>query len=124
MTRANQKSLLYKTSTVDSSSAILAMRVVVGPPIAPVAAFIGNIFNGIVVPSPVAGDVSAFLARIAVIGIFASTGALIGWFNLFESKRGAAVVWSVAVVGGFGGALAAYYIGDRYIDHPDVYILN
>ena len=124
MTELNRKSFLYKANTVDATRAILAMRVVVGLPIALVAAFVGNIFNGIIVPSPVAGDILAFLARIAVIGTFASSGALIGWFNLFESKRGAALVWSVASAGGVLGALAAYYIGDRYIDHPDVYILN
>lgn len=124
MTETNQKSFLYKTSTVEASGAILAVRIVVGLPIGVVAAFIGNIFNSIAVPSPVAGDASAFLARMAVIGIFAATGGLIGWFNLFESKRGAVFVWSVSAAGGLLGALAAYYIGVRVIDHPDVYILN
>ena len=124
MTDTNQKGFLYKTSIVETSRAILGVRVLVGLPIAAVAAFIGSMFNGIFVPSPVAGDVLAFTVRMAVIGIFASTGGLIAWFNLFESKRGAVLVWIVAAAGGLLGALAGYYIGDRYIDHPDVYILN
>ncbi|MCH7982513.1 MAG: hypothetical protein IIC28_00925 [Chloroflexi bacterium] len=124
MTDANRKAFLYKTGTSEASAAILAVRIIVGLPIGLVAGFVGNIFNSIAVPSPVPGDISAFLARMAVIGAFAATGAMIAWFNLFESKRGALLVWSVAVVGGVLGALAAYYIGDRYIDHPDVYILN
>ena len=119
MTDTNQKGFLYKTSIVETSRAILGVRVLVGLPIAAVTAFIG-----ILVPSPVAGDVLAFMVRMAVIGIFASTGGLIAWFNLFESKRGAVLVWIVAAAGGLLGALAGYYIGDRYIDHPDVYILN
>jgi hypothetical protein len=124
LTDADRKGFLYKTSTVETSGAILGVRILVGLPLALVVAFIGTIFNGIIVPSPLAGDVLAFMVRLAVIGIFASTGALVAWFNLFESKRGAVLVWSVAGAGGLLGALAAYYIGDRYIDHPDVYILN
>ncbi|HIN14544.1 MAG TPA: hypothetical protein EYM69_02750, partial [Dehalococcoidia bacterium] len=100
MTDTNQKGFLYKTSIVETSRAILGVRVLVGLPIAAVAAFIGSIFNGILVPSPVAGDVLAFTVRMAVIGIFASTGGLIAWFNLFESKRGAVLVWIVAAAGG------------------------
>ena len=124
MTDINQKAFLYKTGNTDASGGILAVRIAVALPISRVAAFIGNIFNSILVPSPVAGEISAFLVRMAVMGFFAATGGMIAWFNLFESKRGALLVWSVAGVGGLLGALVAYYIGDRYIDHPDVYILN
>lgn len=124
MTGVSQKAYKYKSGTTEGLGAILAVRLVVGLPIGLAAGFIGNIVNGIVVPSPVAGDISAFLARMAVIGIFASTGGMIAWFNLFGSKRGAGLVWSVAAVGGLLGALAAYYIGDSVIENHDIYILS
>ncbi len=124
MTDVSQKAYKYKSGTTEGLGAILAVRLVVGLPIGMAAGFIGNIVNSIVVPSPVAGDISAFLARVAIIGIFASTGGMVAWFNLFESKRGAVLVWVVAALGGFGGAIAAYYVGDSVIENHDVYILN
>lgn len=124
VTDGNQKSIPYKSGTAETSIAILVVRVVVGMPVGLVAGFVGNIFNSVVVPSPVAGDVSAFVARMVVIGMFTATGGMLAWFNLFESKRGALLVWSISGVGAVLGALAAYYIGTRVIDHPDVYILS
>jgi hypothetical protein len=89
-----------------------------------VTGFVGNIFNGILVPSPAAGDELAFFVRMLLLGISASTGGMVAWFNAIESKSGATAIWIIAALGGFTGALIAYYIGSTYIDHPDDYILN
>ncbi len=114
----------YKSDGVNSSIGILIVRLLVGTPISLVAGFVGNIFNGIIVPSPTAGDELAFLARVAVLGYAASAGGMIAWFNALESKTGTFVIWFIAGIGGLTGATIAYFIGSVYIEHVDVYILN
>lgn len=114
----------YRNDEVNSSLGMLGIRLAVGLPISMVAGFVGNILNGMFVPSPTAGDESAFLARMLVLGIAASTGGMVAWFNAIESKSGATAIWTTAALGGLLGAIIAYYIGSIYIDHPDVYILN
>lgn len=117
-------SFKYRTDNSSGLYGVLLIRAAVGLPIGLVAAFVGNIVNGIAVPSPVAGDISAFIARMAVLGVFASAGGMVAWFNLLESRRGAVLVWAVGAFGGFVGAVVAYYIGDGRIEHPDAYILS
>jgi hypothetical protein len=114
----------YRDDSVNSSLGVLAIRVAVGLPISLVVGFIGNIFNGIVVPSPAAGDELAFLIRTFVIGFAASTGGMVAWFNVFESKSGASLVWFTAGIGGLIGAVIAYFIGDSFIANNDLYIMN
>jgi hypothetical protein len=114
----------YKTDGVNGSLGVMAVRVAVGLPIGLVAGFVGNILNSIVVPSPVAGDNVAFLVRVFVLGFAASTGGMVAWFNLLDSKIGGVVVWVIGGLGGLIGGLVGYYVGDAFIDHPDVYILN
>ena len=114
----------YRNDDVNSSLGILGIRLAVGLPISMVTGFVGNIFNGILVPSPAAGDELAFFVRMLLLGISASTGVMVAWFNAIESKSGATAIWIIAALGGLTGALIAYYIGSAYIDHPDVYILN
>jgi hypothetical protein len=124
MTKNAGSDYSYKRDDVNSSFGILAIRLAVGVPISLVAGFVGNIFNGIIVPSPAAGDDLAFLFRMAVLGVAASTGGMVSWFNAFESKSGAFGIWAVGAIGGLIGAVVAYFVGDQYIVHPDVYILN
>jgi hypothetical protein len=124
MTRSVKMDYEYKSDGVNSSLGVLATRVAVGVPIALVAGFVGNMFNGMVIPSPTAGDDLAFFVRVLVIGFAASTGGMVAWFNLYESKSGGALVWAVGGVGGLIGAVVGYYTGAAFIDHPDVYILN
>ena len=114
----------YRNDDVNSSLGILGIRLAVGIPISMVAGFVGNIINGIFVPSPIAGDEVAFLARMLVLGIAASTGGMVAWFNALESKSWAMGIWIIAAIGGLISAVLAYYFGSTYIDHPDVYILN
>ena len=114
----------YKKDGVSGSFGLMAVRVAVALPIALVAGFVGNILNGMLVPSPVAGDNVAFIVRLAVLGFAASAGAMVAWFNLLDSKSGGVLVWVIGGVGGLVGGLVGYYIGDTFIDHPDVYILN
>ena len=60
-------------------------------------------------PSPVAGAELALTTRMTVIGIAASSGGMIAWFNLFESKNGGALVWIIGCIGGVAGAAVAYF---------------
>jgi len=124
MGKKSGSSFEYKRDDVNSSFGILAIRLAVGVPLGIVVAFVGNIFNGIIVPSPAAGDDFAFIFRMAVLGVSASTGGMVAWFNAFESKFGSIGLWAFGGFGGLVGAVIAYFVGGHYIDHPDVYILN
>jgi hypothetical protein len=124
MSNLSKTPLEFRTNTSRDLIGIVIIRILVGAPLGLVGGFIGNIFNGILVPSPAAGDFVAFLSRMIVFGIGASLGSLMSWFNLFESRRGVAIIVVVGTVGGVVGSMIAYYIGSSYIDHPDVYILN
>ena len=62
----DQQGFSYRSDNVNSSIGALVIRLLVGVPIALVAGFAGNVVNGIVVPSPAAGDDVAFLVRMAV----------------------------------------------------------
>ena len=110
----------YKPDSANSSLRILLVRNVVGFPIALVMGFAGNIINGIIVPSTAVSDFSAFAARMFVIGAACSTGGMIAWFNMFESKRGGLLVWIVGMLGGFLGGIVAYQVGSGIVDNPDL----
>ena len=110
----------YKSDSANSSLRILLVRNIVGFPIALVVGFVGNIVNGLVVPSTALGDFSAFAVRIFVIGAACSTGGMIAWFNMFESRRGGLLVWVVGTVGGFLGCLTAFQLGSGVVDNPDI----
>ena len=124
MTNNSDSSYEYKTDGVNSSLGVLVIRIMVGLPIGIVAGFIGNLSNGLLVPSPAAGDNVAFIIRMLVIGSATAAGGMVAWFNVYESKSGATRLWAVASIGGTVGAIIAYFIGDAYITPPDVYILN
>mgnify|MGYP006919306989 CR=1 FL=1 len=124
VTEIDQQPITYKTGTIESSGAVLALRVIFGLPIALVAGFIGGVFNNVAVPAQIDGDVPDFLAPLIVTSIFAAVGGMIAWFNRFDSKRGTVLMWAVSTVGGLLGALVAYYIGDRYIGPVDLHVLN
>ena len=110
----------YKPDSANRSLRILLVRNVVGFPIALVVGFVGNIVNGLVVPSTAVSDFSAFAVRMFVIGAACSTGGMIAWFNMFESKRGGLLVWSVGTLGGFLGGLIAFQVGSGIVDNPDL----
>jgi hypothetical protein len=55
-----------------------------------------------------------------VIGAACSTGGMIAWFNMFESKRGGLLVWIVGMLGGFLGGIVAYQVGSGIVDNPDL----
>ena len=110
----------YKSDSSNTSLRILLVRNVVGFPIALVMGFVGNIVNGLVVPSTAVSDFSAFAVRMLVIGAACSTGGMIAWFNMFESKRGGLLVWSVGTLGGFLGGLIAFQVGSGIVDNPDL----
>ena len=110
----------YKSDSANSSLRILLVRNIVGFPIALVMGFVGNIVNGLVVPSAAVSDFSAFAVRMFVIGAACSTGGMIAWFNMFESKRGGLLVWSVGTLGGFLGGLIAFQVGSGIVDNPDL----
>ena len=120
MKNASGEMYEYKPDSANRSLRILLVRNVVGFPIALVAGFVGNIVNGLVVPSAAVGDFSAFSARMFVIGAACSTGGMIAWFNLFESKRGGLLVWIVGTLGGFLGGLIAFQVGSGIVDNPDL----
>lgn len=124
MSNLSKTSLQFRTNTSRDLIGIVVIRILVGAPLGLVGGFIGNIFNGIIVPSPAAGDFGAFFTRMVVFGIGASLGSLMSWFNLFESRRGVAIVILVGALGGLIGSIAAYHVGSRFLDHPDVYILS
>ncbi|NQW18364.1 MAG: hypothetical protein HQ478_12850 [Chloroflexi bacterium] len=106
------------------SLSVLLVRIVVGVILGLVGAFIGMLFNGLVVPSPAAGDELAFFVRMLVLGFGAAGGALLAWFSLTETRVGTALTVLAAALSGTVGALIAYFIGDAVLDHPDLYILN
>ncbi|MQF63940.1 hypothetical protein FIM03_01395 [SAR202 cluster bacterium AD-802-L14_MRT_200m] len=110
----------YRSDSANSSLRILLVRNIVGFPIALVMGFAGSIVNGLVVPSAAAGDFSAFAVRMFVIGAACSTGAMIAWFNMFESRRGGLLVWSVGTLGGFLGGIIAFQVGSGIVDNPDI----
>ncbi len=110
----------YKSDSANSSLRILLVRNIVGFPIALVMGFVGNVVNGLVVPSAAAGDFLAFAVRMFVIGAACSTGGMIAWFNLFESRRGGLLVWSFGTLGGFLGGLIAFQVGSGIVDNPDI----
>ncbi len=110
----------FRSDSANSSLRILAVRNIVGFPIALVMGFVGNIVNGLVVPSTAVGDMSAFMVRMFVIGAAVSTGGMIAWFNLFESKRGGLFVWIIGTLGGFLGGIIAYQVGSGIVDNPDL----
>ena len=90
----------YKSDSANSSLRILLVRNIVGFPLALVMGFAGNIVNGLVVPSTAVSDFSAFAVRMLVIGAACSTGGMVAWFNMFESKRGGFLVWIVGTLPG------------------------
>ena len=110
----------YKSDSANSSLRILLVRNIVGFPIALVMGFVGNIVNGLVVPSTAVSDFSAFAVRMFVIGAACSTGGMIAWFNMFESRRGGLLVWAVGTMGGFLGGIIAYEVGSGIVDNPDL----
>tara|TARA_B100000029_G_C17566882_1_gene955336 strand:+ start:1879 stop:2376 length:498 start_codon:yes stop_codon:yes gene_type:complete len=110
----------YKSDSANSSLRVLLLRNVVGFPVALVVGFAGNIVNGLVVPSTAVSDFSAFAVRMFVIGAACSTGGMIAWFNMFESRRGGLLVWSVGTVGGFLGGFIAFHLGSGIVDNPDL----
>ena len=110
----------YKSDSANSSLRILLVRNVVGFPIALVMGFVGNIVNGLVVPSTGVSDFPAFAVRMLVIGAACSTGGMIAWFNMFESRRGGLLVWVVGTLGGFLGGLTAFQLGSGIVDNPDI----
>ena len=120
MKNASGKMYEYKPDSANRSLRILLVRNVVGFPIALVVGFAGNIVNGLVVPSAAVGEFSAFAVRMFVIGAACSTGGMIAWFNLFETKRGGLLVWSVGMLGGFLGGLIAFQVGSGIVDNPDL----
>ena len=120
MKNASGEMYEYKPDSANRSLRILLVRNVVGFPIALVVGFVGNIVNGLVVPSAAVGEFSAFAVRMFVIGAACSTGGMIAWFNLFESKRGGLLVWSVGTLGGFLGGLIAFQVGSGIVDNPDL----
>ena len=120
MKNASGEMYEYKPDSANRSLRILLVRNVVGFPIALVMGFVGNIVNGLVVPSVAVGDFSAFSARMFVIGAACSTGGMIAWFNMFESRRGGFLVWSVGTLGGFLGGLIAFQVGSGIVDNPDL----
>lgn len=124
MTNSSSSGFEYKKDGVNSSLGILVIRLAVGIPLALVAGFVGNIFNGIIVPSPAAGDEFAFLVRMCVLGFGAASGGMVAWFNAFESKFGVFGIWAFGAIGGLVGGVIAYFVGGAFIDHPDVYIMN
>jgi len=120
MKNASGEMYEYKPDSANRSLRILLVRNVVGFPIALVVGFVGNIVNGLVVPSAAVGEFSAFAVRMFVIGAACSTGGMIAWFNLFETKRGGLLVWSVGMLGGFLGGLIAFQVGSGIVDNPDL----
>ena len=110
----------FRSDSANSSLRILAVRNIVGFPIALVMGFVGNIVNGLVVPSAAVGDMPAFMARMFVIGAAASTGGMVAWFNIFESRRGGFLVWFIGTLGGFLGGIIAYQVGSGIVDNPDL----
>ena len=120
MKNASGEMYEYKPDSANRSLRILLVRNVVGFPIALVVGFAGNIVNGLVVPSAAVGEFSAFAVRMFVIGAACSTGGMIAWFNLFETKRGGLLVWSVGMLGGFLGGLIAFQVGSGIVDNPDL----
>jgi hypothetical protein len=124
LNKIEHQSITYKTGTIESSSAILALRIVAGLPIALVAGFIGSIFNSVAVPTLSAGAIPNFLAPLFVTTLFAAAGGMIAWFNRFDSRQGTALLWAISTAGGLLGAFVAYYLGDRYIGPVDLHILN
>jgi hypothetical protein len=120
MKNASGEMYEYKPDSANRSLRILFVRNVVGFPIALVVGFVGNIVNGLVVPSAAVGEFSAFAVRMFVIGAACSTGGMIAWFNLFETKRGGLLVWSVGMLGGFLGGLIAFQVGSGIVDNPDL----
>ena len=120
MKNASGEMYEYKPDSANRSLRILLVRNVVGFPIALVVGFVGNIVNGLVVPSTAVSDFSAFAVRMFVIGAACSTGGMIAWFNMFESKRGGLLVWSVGTLGGFLGGLIAFQVGSGIVDNPDL----
>ena len=120
MKNASGEMYEYKPDSANRSLRILVVRNVVGFPIALVVGFVGNIVNGLVVPSAAVGEFSAFAVRMFVIGAACSTGGMIAWFNLFETKRGGLLVWSVGMLGGFLGGLIAFQVGSGIVDNPDL----
>ena len=120
MKNASGEMYEYKPDSANRSLRILLVRNVVGFPIALVVGFVGNIVNGLVVPSAAVGEFSAFAVRMFVIGAACSTGGMIAWFNVFESRRGGFLVWSVGTLGGFLGGLIAFQVGSGIVDNPDL----
>ena len=110
----------YKSDSSNTSLRILLVRNVVGFPIALVMGFVGNIANGLVVPATGVSDFSSFAVRMFVIGAACSTGGMIAWFNMFESRRGGLLVWVVGTLGGFLGGLTAFQLGSGIVDNPDI----
>ena len=110
----------YKSDSANGSLRILLVRNIVGFPLALVMGFAGNIVNGLVVPSTAVSDFSAFAVRMLVIGAACSTGGMVAWFNMFESKRGGFLVWIVGTLGGFLGGIIAYQVGSGIVDNPDL----
>ena len=106
------------------SLSVLLIRTLVGLILGVAGAFVGMLFNGLLVPSPVAGDEVAFIVRMLVLAIGAATAGLMAWASLTETRIGTVLAVLAAIAAGTGGAIAAYYLGDAILDHPDLYILN
>lgn len=89
----------------------ISIRAVVGLVTGYVVAFLGMIGGSLVAP-PISDDLLPLPARVGFIGLGASVGATVAWFNLLIDRRKTAVLNATSLAGSIGAGLVAYFWSD------------
>lgn len=100
----------------------LAIRTVVGLPLAYVAGFIGMITGGFLIPSIAGDDLLPILTRVFLIGLAVTVGVLATWLTFLLDWQKRSLLVAVVLAGGVTGGIIAFYWSDAFTGNSDLYI--
>ena len=100
----------------------LAARTVVSLITAYLGAFMGTVTGSLLIPAIADGDFLPLLARMLLIGMGATVGIGIVWFNVFIDRIRTGVLLAVSLTGAIISGYIAFYWSDAFTGDSDLYI--